>query len=223
MFVLKKSALQIYYKLRHRRGHGIHSPFVYNLIVNVIENKLPFYAYRDIEKHIENETFKKHKTKKINKLNFNIINYFQAKSILEIGSGKGFNSLYATAPSRQIECTCVERKEESRKAASSLLHRWDRNIKIVASPPETDQLYDCIIVDLKLVANPHEFLAKYLFLHVHENSVVVLNNIRTNQNVYSLIQQIRKDERVRVSLDLYKAYILFFDKKYPKRNYLLSF
>lgn len=223
MFVLKKSALKIYYKVRHRRGHGIHSPFVYNLIVNVIENKLPFYAYKEIEEHIESKTSKKYKPKKINKLHFKLINHFETRSILEIGSGKGFNSLYATAPSSQIECVCVESREEHRKVASTLLHGWKRNIKLVASLPETNKTFDCVIVDLKLVANSKVFLLEYLFIHVQEKSIVILNNIRTNQSVYSLVEQIRKDERVRISLDLYNTSILFFDKKYYKRNYLISF
>lgn len=223
MFLLDKQAIKFYYKLRHRRGHGIHSPFVYNLIVNVIENKLPFYAYADILEYIQKETSRKYKPKKTNKLHFKLINHFQAKNILEIGSEKGIGSLYATAPSSQIKYTCVERKEESRKAASTLLHHWKKNIKIVASLPKTDQLFDCIIVDCKQIGNSQEFEPEYLFSHVHENSVIILNNIRTNESVYSLVQKIRKDERIRISLDLYTTSIFFFNTKYYKRNYLLSF
>ncbi|MBP1617037.1 MAG: putative O-methyltransferase YrrM [Bacteroidetes bacterium] len=223
MFVLDKQAIKFYYKVRHRRGHGIHSPFVYNLIVNVIENKLSFYAFRDIQDYIQQETSKKYKPKKINKLNFKLINHFQAKNILEIGSAKGINSLYATAPSSQIRYTCVETKEGSRKAASSLLHHWKRDVLIVDSLPKTDQIFDCILVDMKTIGKHQEVLSEYLFSHVNENSVVILNNIRTNTNVYSLVQQIRKDEHVHISLDLYKASIFFFNKKYYKRNYLLSF
>ena len=34
---------------KHRHGHGIHSPFVYELLTTVIENDDQFYIFNDID------------------------------------------------------------------------------------------------------------------------------------------------------------------------------
>ena len=45
---LRKGAL-LYRCLRYRKGYGVHSPFVYNLITKVIEEKCSYYSFYDIE------------------------------------------------------------------------------------------------------------------------------------------------------------------------------
>ena len=223
MFALTKPFIKLYCKIRHRRGHGIHSPFVYALIVNVLENKLPFYAFRDIEKYIETKTSQKYKTQKYNKLVYKLIHDFQAKKILEIGIGKGINTLYASAPSRLIECLCIDTNSTNRSAASALLDRCQRNISMSDSLPETNQKFDCVIVDFLFCQMDTETFSAYLFAHIHENSLIILNNIRTKESVYSLVQKIRKNEQIRLSFDLYNVGIFLLNKKYQKRNYLLNF
>jgi hypothetical protein len=39
---------QLLHPLR-RRGHGVHSPFVFDLITNVMRERAPYYAFRDLE------------------------------------------------------------------------------------------------------------------------------------------------------------------------------
>lgn len=38
---------------RHRKGHGVHSPFVFDLITNVVEENNPYYCYDNIESSLQ--------------------------------------------------------------------------------------------------------------------------------------------------------------------------
>lgn len=223
MFIINKQATRVYSKIRHRRGHGIHSPFVFSFVTNIVENRHAFYAYSDIETYLSERRKKKYKSKKINKLIFQIILFYKKNNILEIGSGKDYNALYASAISQQVKMTCVETRTSLRKQLSTLLYDWKHPISLQETLPQTAEKFDCILVDFKRYSDNPEVLCDYLFAHSNENTVIILNNIRTNPSVYSLVQQIRKDQRVRISLDMYQTAVFFFDTKYYKRNYLLSF
>lgn len=45
---LRKGSL-LYRGIRYRKGFGVHSPFVFNLITKVIEEKCSYYSFYDIE------------------------------------------------------------------------------------------------------------------------------------------------------------------------------
>ena len=45
---LRKGSL-LYRSIRYRKGFGVHSPFVFNLITKVIEEKCSYYSFYDIE------------------------------------------------------------------------------------------------------------------------------------------------------------------------------
>ena len=37
-------------RFRHRCGYGVHSPFAFSLITDVIYEKMPYYAYSSLKK-----------------------------------------------------------------------------------------------------------------------------------------------------------------------------
>ncbi len=45
---LRKGVL-LYRGIRYRKGFGVHSPFVFNLITKVIEERCQYYSFYDIE------------------------------------------------------------------------------------------------------------------------------------------------------------------------------
>jgi predicted O-methyltransferase YrrM len=109
------------------KGHGMHSPFVFNFIKNVLNDDRDFYAYKQIEakrkEYVNNETilnikdlgagsktlpFKQRSVKSIAKsslkptkfgqLLFRMVNYYQPQNIVELGTSLGITSSYlATA------------------------------------------------------------------------------------------------------------------------------
>ncbi|MDL2256027.1 class I SAM-dependent methyltransferase [Parabacteroides sp. OttesenSCG-928-K15] len=123
------------YKRFHRsKGHGIHSPFVFNLLTKVIREKGSYYRFHDIEllrkrllqnnqevvwpdmrrpSRVRKSTIaeivrKEAVSPKVGALLFRLVHYFQSKSILQIGSSMGLSTLYLTSCMPDISCVSLE-------------------------------------------------------------------------------------------------------------------
>lgn len=224
IFHLSKAGARLLYKIRHHKGHGIHSPFVFNFITKVIEEKTQYHAYEDVRNylsHFPDISFRENKT---HRLLLKIVNYFNIKKIVELGSGTGINTLYMTVTASDIECLSVELSQEKYKKAQMLYNEWNRNIlQLKEQFPTISEKKDCIFVDLKNYKVPHNELVIYLMSLVHKDSVIIIDGIRTNRKLQTLWRMLVQHDETIVSLDLFHIGILFFDKKYYKRNYKLSF
>ncbi len=126
---------KLYRRMRYRKGHGVHSPFVFNLITKVIEESLPYYRFHEIELErrklhycLEELSYtekkgireKKHTAtvsaivtqeainQKQGMLLFRLANYFKYKKMLQIGTGVGISTLYLTSYDSDIQCISLE-------------------------------------------------------------------------------------------------------------------
>ena len=97
--VLKKYFLNSFRKLRYRKGFGVHSPFAYDLITTVIEERCRYYSYNAIELYLKKTLYprmdrtkmshQKKMEQKKTRLLFRLVNRFSPQTILEIGTAWG--------------------------------------------------------------------------------------------------------------------------------------
>ena len=221
---VKRGASRLLYKIRHHRGHGIHSPFVFDLVTKVIEEKSTYYAYQDIKDHLENFPNFGDNTNKTHRLLFKLVNWFSAKQILELGTGSGLSSLYLTAPSSDCTCVSVALSDKILEDAEQIFKNWDRKIALSKEEfPLLIEKQDCIYINLKNYEVDSSHLINYLVSSVKEESFIIIDGIRTKKKHQLLWKEIILKDEVVISLDLYHLGILFFNKKYYKQNYKLSF
>jgi predicted O-methyltransferase YrrM len=119
------------------KGHGIHSPFVYDLVVSVLNDNRNYYAFEEIENlkkillqderflwfndpgagSLENgETSKKLSeiagnavsAQKFGRLLFRLANYYRAKTIIELGTSLGISTSYFALADNANRVTTVE-------------------------------------------------------------------------------------------------------------------
>ncbi len=134
------------YKIQAHNAHGIHSPFVYKLYTEVIDNDRHFYAFDEIEvlrsRLLKEEreiaitdfgagsrVFKSNVRKlkdvakhclgspKESRLLFRLINYLQPEVLLELGTSLGVNTLYQTLPNSEAQMYTFEGCPETAKIA----------------------------------------------------------------------------------------------------------
>ena len=130
------------------KGHGVHSPFVFSFITNVLNDNRHFYAYESIEslrqllllenKKILVEDFgagsrlnktklraiqeiasSSLKPKKFGQLLFRMVDYYLPKTILELGTSLGVTSAYLASANPSASIITLEGSKEISEIALS--------------------------------------------------------------------------------------------------------
>ena len=216
---------RLIYKIRHHKGHGIHSPFVFNLVNNVIEEKRYYYCYEDISKYLLSFDEKKVRPNKRNRLAFRFVNYFGAKNILEIGSGFGVNTLFLTTSSKKIRCICVEQDDRKRDVARRIYERYSQNIDLMNDLPllPLDASFDCVFINLDYYRSMSYEYLDGLCRQCHSRSFIIVVGIRRNKTNNDFWKHLSANDSRTVVLDLFNVGVVFFDRQLYRWEYKISF
>lgn len=145
---LAKKYIHYYRTAANGKGHGVHSPFVFEFIIKVLNDNRHFYAYEQVEALrqlllndktvLEVEDFgagsalnktnsrsvadiARHaaKSKKYAQLLFRIVNHYQPVNILELGTSLGISTAYMAMANTKA---AVVTGEGSKAIATQALH-----------------------------------------------------------------------------------------------------
>jgi len=204
---------------RTAKGFGVHSPFAFYFITKVINEKLPYNAYFDIQNHLSNHNIHPKKISETHYLSFRLVNFFHPKHILEIGSGKGINTLFLTAPSNEITCTSVENSPQKIAVAQKLLsHKKDQTVIKNTLPTG---IFDAIFYNLDYELPKNTNVTETLIEHSHDRTFWMMTNIDRNSTTKAIWEKIKADERTRLTFDKKHLGIVIFNSDYYKLNYLI--
>ena len=233
------SQIKLYRKLRYRKGHGVHSPFIYNLITKVIEEKTPYYVFEDIENfrkellNCENPinilTAKETQTKNYGALLFRLVNFFKCSNILQIGSSTGLMSLYLALPLRK-SCKCYALEEKTglldpacvfaEKHSLMNLHciegAYAANLNRLK--PEISS-FDFIFINTMGNREKTQEALRLTESFIYQDTVMVIDNIRNNKAMRTLWKEIKNRQDVRLTVDLLSLGLVFFNTKLNKQHY----
>ena len=142
-------------------GHGVHSPFVYSFIKNVLEADGDFYDFKKIENTRNNllqnnntitindlgagSRKNKSNTRKINeiaktslkpanqaRLLFRTANYFSPENIIELGTSLGISTLYLSSAVKNANIYTIEGDKKISNLAQKVFNTFKaKNIKLI--------------------------------------------------------------------------------------------
>ncbi len=160
-FQLSTKYLHYYFTASNGKGHGIHSPLVYNFIKNVLTDKKKYPAAEEIEAQrqiltknetiIEVEDFgagsgsiksnrravkaiakSSLKPKKYAQLLFRMVKYYQPEVLLELGTSLGITTAYLASGNRAAKVfTCEGSKNIADIAKNNFKHLGLQNVTLL--------------------------------------------------------------------------------------------
>ncbi len=244
------------YKLRAKngKGHGMHSPFVFDFIRNVLSVRYVYPDYERVEhlrRSLLNETRKidvidlgagsgkssgKHrsissiarnaaKPAKFGQLLYRMVRYYKPDCILELGTSLGISSCYLQLGNPTAELTTLEGSPaiaaEARvnfqqlqlTSIQQVTGNFDDTLQDVLKNKEK---LDFVFVDGNHQLDPTVRYFEQLLPHLHNDSILIFDDIHWSAEMEEAWNQIKKHASVRCTVDLFFIGIVFFRQEFKE-------
>ncbi|MFY9310658.1 MAG: hypothetical protein WAQ28_16555 [Bacteroidia bacterium] len=214
------------YWFKSTNEHGVHSPFVFDLVTQVIYNNKDYYSYKSIEAIRERllNSGVHLKPLKYGRLLFRLVNYFQPETILITGESAGIETAYMAAANSKTEITVVEPAKDVKVFINESLKSLQlKNVLFCEKLNIPDKRVDFVYLDggfgkIALLEQFNMFLKA-----ANDSSVFIISDIYCSSEIKEVWAEIKNHERVRVTVDLFYMGIVFFRKEQVKEHFVIRF
>ncbi len=258
MATLHPFSAYVRYRKNSVTKHGVHSPFVFELITEVFpaekEDILPEHIAEDwrtecfLNKSVINVTdlgtgisgprkisdIAKHAAKKPKQgqLLHRIVNHFQPKKLLELGTSLGITTLYEATATDFEKFITLEGCPETAAIAKKGFERSSLNVEIrIGDFGKTlkDALLSLGKVDYVFFDGNHREEPTLDYFETclpfsHKDSVFIFDDIHWSAEMESAWEKIRQHPKTRLSIDLFHFGIVFFrEEQLAREHFILRF
>ncbi|MDD2798103.1 MAG: hypothetical protein PHV20_05875 [Bacteroidales bacterium] len=228
---------RIYRWIRFRHGHGVHSPFAFSFINDIVEEKNIYYGYSDVETKIRlrknySTNFKK-KSIKINQLYFRIGNSFRPNCVFSFGSQNPEAIFYLHEGCKaQIHSIF----ESNKKNTDNLLSIFETETKVRIHETVIDQIISKSKSEINKYGAPKLiYIDNSIDMHLkqnilneccnfqHEETIIIIDGINDSKEMNLFWEKAIKNPSNTVSFDLLCTGIIIINRKLNKQDYKLFF
>ena len=239
-----------------KNRHGVHSPFVYDLVTNCFNDKTKYPEYETLKKHrkaLRGDTSKfemkdfgqgsrvfKGNARKVSaviknagmkkkrqRLLFRLAKYFKSETVLELGTSLGLGTVALSLSNEFSAIQTVEGCPNTLQKAQEYFEKFNlHNIQIHQKLfseflQNTSEKFDLIFIDGD--HNGERTLEYFhsLLKNVHNNSVIVFDDIYWSKDMTTAWQQIIANDIVTLSIDTFQWGLVFFRKEQAKQHFII--
>lgn len=231
------SLIRIARWVKSRHGHGVHSPFVYSFINDVIEESNLFYGYKDIADKIKlrrtNNLISPNNYLKENLLFFRISHFYQVDKAIAVGCHSATLPLYLQGGRSKTKSILIETSPDKAMEAISLCDE-EKEIKILecferdlttefkrqANQTQQPQL---VYINHSISKTIKQNILNECFNFQNKQTLIIIDQIAETDEDKSFWQNVIKHNQVNVSIDLVDIGILLLNSKLKKQHYKLFF
>jgi predicted O-methyltransferase YrrM len=239
-----------------KNRHGVHSPFVYDLVTKCFNDKKNYPEYELLKAHrkalrrddslfemtdfgegsrvfkgnarkvsavVKNAGMKK----KRQKLLFRLVRYVKAENVLELGTSLGLGTVALSLSNTFAAVNTVEGCPNTLQKAQHYFEKFNlHNIAIHQQmfSDYLDKTFDTF--DLIFIDGDHNGARTLAYFHsllnnVHNDSVIIFDDIYWSKDMTAAWQQIIANEKVTVSIDTFQWGLVFFRKEQRKEHFVI--
>ena len=224
--------------IRHRKGHGIHSPYLFGFVNSVLFNRegveLPRFIWNEHRKLRAENVFVRRSsvTRKYGFLLYRITRWFHPEMIIELGTGLGISTIYLSAGSPETPLHSIEHNKERAAWAAQLICRCCPGPVSIHVGGMEERLEDVLhLLPNRFVAfvdgnhhyGPTVAYVESLLERVEDEAVIVMDDIYWSRGMQRAWKKLIDRDEVRVSIDLFHMGILFTGKELQKKKFKIKF
>ena len=244
-YQLKKRLYRL--KAYRRKAYGISSSFTSDLIINVIEAKLHYYAFSKllayrivIEKLLKegisdrtlNELSKQRfrqelelikNSESIDRLQFRLMNFWHPKNPAYFGDGMGLSLAYLTRFDSRILVSWFDRGEEFKKQSDDLLQKQMRIknfvVKQYSNLVEENEKIDFAVLSANTNPDILHDIVRNKSEFFSANCMILVQYPHQNKAIEMFYEEMKESKFISLSLDLFYLGILIAKENLPKQDY----
>ncbi len=259
MSLLYTSKQFIKYWFNAKCMHGVHSPFAYTFNKNILCDTRKFYAFNQIESlrnnlklnntEIEIEdygagsTFHKNKVCTISSLVnnaakqklhaqwlFKIINTYNRKNILELGTSLGIGTSYMAMANAAATITTIEGSKNIATIAQQNFNALNiNNINIVHGNFDTvlqdvcknNKPFDLVFIDGNHQYHPTLNYLETILPYVTPDAIIIFDDIYWSADMTKAWKKIKADNRFLLTIDVFQLGIVALGNAFKQKQHFV--
>jgi predicted O-methyltransferase YrrM len=256
-FALAKKYLKYYFTASNSKGHGVHSPFVFEFIKFVLNDKKKYDVYQPIEKQrqvllndktiIDVEDFgagstviktkqrvvkdiasSSLKPKKYSQLLFRMIQFYNKKNVLELGTSFGITTSYIAAAKNNPAVISMEGSQSIANIAQQIFNALQlKNINIIKGNFEktlSTFLENSNTIDFAFLDGNHRKIPtlqyfKQILQKSNDETIFVFDDIHWSSDMEEAWEEIKTHEAVTLTIDVFFIGIVFLKKDFKVKQH----
>jgi predicted O-methyltransferase YrrM len=254
--------VQYFLKAKNGKGHGIHSPFMFNFITHVLNDNKHYEPYQKIEiirkqllnnsqvldvedfgagsklkltkqRKVKDIAATSLKSKKFAQLLFRIVQYYQPKNIVELGTSLGITTAYLASGNNTAQIITMEGSSAIASVAKENIKKlFLQNIQLVQGNFDetlTPTINSINKIDLAFLDGNHRYLPTIQYFNtllpkLHKESIVILDDIHWSKEMEQAWEEIKHHNAVTLSIDLFTIGIVLFKEEFKtKQHFIIKF
>ena len=164
-------------------------------------------------------------SRKRQKLLYRLSRFYQPNSILELGTSLGLSTLAMALSNEHSRITTLEGCPATAGKAKEYFKAFDiENVDILTTDFDSylsncNETFDLIYVDGNHTERDTLRYFELLQKCIHNNSIVILDDIHWSSEMHAAWKQIIANEQVTVSIDTFQWGLIFFRKEQKKQDF----